>query len=280
MKTIVLDKKNAKKFNALYYGSTDRFDDPNIICLGTIDNTVFPARAAGILVASIVENSVNIEWLYVHPDYRRKGIATGLLDQMMLAADKAQIDDVFCTFSEANDSVTFFTLDFGFAICFTTGWHDYDLKLKDFKPLPKDPTGEFELESFFYTSQKDIDAFNAMVAESDATVGVPLTIDPRDYSPMSVCVKKNGKITGILLVQINQMEDTTKIEFPWVFFKSDSIKAMPAVYGLVIDSIRELYPESTKVHFETLNPGMDGIVTKLAPSAEFKEVYSAHWEMG
>lgn len=277
MRIIVLDKDHARKFNSLYNGDVQRFDEPGVVCLAAVDNEVMPPVPCGMLVASAADQSMNIEWLYVLAEYRRKGIATELLDTFMDAAAKCGSDHVFCTFSERNEGMAQFMDAFGFFVRHSFGWHDYVMKLSDFNPLPSEGSGEYTLDSLFHASKAELDELNAALEDSEGIVGVPLPVDPRDYSPVSVCVRKNGAISGLLLVQTDTAGEDVRIEFPWVYFKKECIKAMPSVYSLVLNTLKALYPDNTEIHFETLSPGMDSVIEKLAPQAEFKELYSAHW---
>ena len=277
MRIIVLDSDHARKFNSLYNGDVQRFDEQGVVCLAAVDNEVMPPVPCGMLVASAVEQSMNIEWLYVAEGYRRKGVATELVDTLMAAAAKCGSDHVFGTFSERNDGMAEFMDAFGFHVRHSYGWHDYVMKLSDFQPLPEEAADEYALESLFHASKKELAEMNAALEKSENIVGVPLPVDPRDYSPVSVCVKKDGAISGLLLVRTDTAGEDVRIEFPWVFFKKECIKAMPSVYSLVLKTLKALYPENTEIHFETLNPGMDSVIEKLAPQAEFKELYSAHW---
>lgn len=276
----VLNKADAEKFTSVYSGSTDRFDDPDVISLGIVDDEVRPPVPCGMLVASVLERSLNLEWLYVLPEYRRKKAATYLLDELMTAADRCEADEVFCTFSERNEGMGEFMSDFGFAILNTPGYYDYVMRLKDFKDLPAESAGDYDLDSFFSATSGELEALNASLEATDVTVGVPLPVYPWEYSPLSVCVRKNGEITGLLLIKTTRRENSAVIDIPWVYMKKECIKAMPAVYGLAMEALRSLYPEDTEVRFETLSPEMDSIIEKIAPDADFAELYSAHWLMG
>lgn len=276
----VLNKADAGKFSSVYSGSTERFDDPDFIGLGMVDNDAVPPVPCAMVTASVIDRSVNIEWLYVLPEYRRKKAATALLDQLLKAADQCEADEVFCTFTEKNEGAAEFMDDFGFAVFNDPSRHDYFMKLRDFKTLPSEQPEGCSLDSFFNTDEAKLAAFNEYLENGDAAVGVPLPIDPADYSPLSVCVEKNGEISGLLLIRTSGSGENAVIEIPWVFLKKECIKAMPAVYALAVDALRMLYPEDTAVRFETLNRGMDSIIEKIAPDAEFCELYSAHWQLG
>ena len=104
-----IGKENIHAFKHLFYGTDPGCYD---LCVGAIEDD----RAAGVAGFSEIGDSVFLDYIYVAPDFRRKKVATTLLEGTLSELKNAGIAAVHVNYPEKADDIHQFILSRGFKI--------------------------------------------------------------------------------------------------------------------------------------------------------------------
>lgn len=271
MNLYVLDKETRKLFDSFFDDAFIAEDGDSIISLGMLDDD----KPVGLLVAAVFAAEIDIQFLYVAKEYRRKHVASTLLEKIISVGKEVGVGAIYTSFAQGTDGCAEFLKSFKFSVAFNPGLYSYEDKLGNMKEFGVSQSSNFKVQSFF-TIDKDVLAeLNERLRNEDALVGVSLPINPRSYSPFSCCSIVDGKLSDLLLVTTKEDGNKVDIDFPWIYSSKDSIRGLAAVYNTVIKALKSTYSADSRISFSTINPEMDSILAELIPTAESKEVYMA-----
>jgi len=275
MQIVALNDEIKGAFKGMYDESLLVSGDGGIIALGVVEGST----PIGVLIAYVFLDEIGIQWIFVAPEYRGKKIAGKLLSALIMAAKRIKIRDIYMTFSADTEGIERLLKSRGFKVDFIPGWYSYEARLKDLIRIPEAKSSTVYLQTFLTVGKEKLDGFNKQVTEGEELIGVPVSIDPKNYSPFSCCSIDNEKISGLILVQTFEKDGKPIIELPWVYTGGESIHAMPALYNAVVDALKASYEPDTELLVSSINPTMEEILSKLMPKAEYKEVYFASLQL-
>ena len=271
MKVYLLNDKLKPYFAGLYDESLFLDSDSNMITIGAVEDD----RPVGVLVASVFLAQIDIQWIYVDQRYRRRKIANGMYRALLKTLERCGCSRINLFFTAEAAGIANFLRDEGFTVQTNPGWYSCNTKLKDVNMLPVNAVRDCRLSSFMTTGKELLSRFNTDLSGGESLVGVPLLIDPRDFSPFSCCCIEDDRITNLILVQTSIENGVEKIELPWVYVKSNNISAVGAMVNASIRALKASFDPETELHFSSINPSINSIVTKIMPRATVKEIYFA-----
>lgn len=281
-KIAALERDDLLKFRNLFYDELLLSLPEDMIMLGAIDVSEPTPKAVGLLIFHVREKSVYIDWLYVDENFRRQGVGTALLQDLMISLIKdpgANINTVFMEFGEAISGMGAFLRKNRFAVTFFDGNFNIYAPLKSVRlmknnmnekrPLRSIPLAEVKRESY--------DAFERYLdMTSDEIIGFVGPIEASDYRSESRAIMDGDRIVGIMLVGDTVYKDTVLIE--WVYSVPKFVlSAVPLAFNDVITALRESLPEDTMLSMAAMSENVGGIIRKTMPGAVFSEAYSAFW---
>ncbi len=104
-----IDKTNAKAFRPLFGGV---YRSTFALCVGAIEDD----RAAGVAAYSAMGDSLFLDYIYVAPEFRRRGIGTALLEETIAEFIPLGLAAVHVNYPEASEDIHKFILARGFRI--------------------------------------------------------------------------------------------------------------------------------------------------------------------
>ena len=281
IKIAALEREDLLKFRDLFYDELLLTLPDDMIMLGAIDVSAAP-KAVALLIFHVREKSAYIDWLYVDENFRRRGIGSVLLRDLMAALIKdpdASIEAVFMNFGETISGMGAFLRKNRFAVTFFDGNFNIYAPLKSVKLIKKNENVKQPLRSIPLAEVKpeSFEAFDRYLdMTSDEIIGVVGPIEASDYRPESRAIMHGDKIVGIMLVGDTIYKGTVLIE--WVYsVPSFVLSAVPIAFNDVITALRESLPEDTMLSMAAMSENVGGIIRKTMPGAVFSEAYSAFW---
>ena len=281
IKIAALEREDLLKFRDLFYDELLLTLPDDMIMLGAIDVSAAP-KAVALLIFHVREKSAYIDWLYVDENFRRRGIGSVLLRDLMAALIKdpdASIEAVFMNFGETISGMGAFLRKNRFAVTFFDGNFNIYAPLKSVKLIKKNENVKQPLRSIPLAEVKpeSFEAFDRYLdMTSDEIIGVVGPIEASDYRPESRAIMHGDKIVGIMLVGDTVYKGTVLIE--WVYSVPKFVlSAVPLAFNDVITALRESLPEDTMLSMAAMSENVGGIIRKTMPGAVFSEAYSAFW---
>ncbi len=273
MKLILLNKETKPYFAGLYDESLYSDHDSNIITIGAVEDN----RPVGVLLASVFLTDIAIQWIYVDERYRRRKVASSMLKALNKTLSKIGAEACYTFFTNDAKGMSEFAESQGFKIQTNPGWISYESTLKTLVMVPKMPGDDFTLSSFQSLGSNTIERFNLEMLTGSSLIGVPLRIDPQDFSPFSSCSIVDGHISSLLLVQTSFRDGRSVIDIPWLYVGSDGAASAQAMYNATLKALQSSFPPDTEIHFSSINPALDRVITKVLPRAACKELYMAKY---
>jgi len=275
MNLYVLDKDTRKLFASFYDDSYITEQGDNIISLGVLEGD----KPLGLLVAAVYNAEIDIQFIFVDREYRRQHIASTLLKKIISVARSTGAAVIYSSFAQDTEGFRELLKSFGFTVMFNPGLYSYEDKLGNLRNIDGVKNSNLKLKSFYAIDKDTLSEFNERLRNEDILVGVPLPIDPRNYSPFSCCSIVDGKISDLLLVTTKENGDLTSIDFPWIYSNKASIHSLSAVYNTSVTALKNTFSPDSGISFCTINPEMDSLLTDLIPTARYKEIYMATLEL-
>ena len=267
---ILLDKDTAPAFAGLYDGDIMECTDREHISFGTFEER----RAASLIMLHQEDDAYYIDWIYTHPDFRGRGIASRLLFQTMETISQlVAVDElhVICPGEELRgffESANFLFED-------DTVGTLYSAELQDMTKLPKREKSA-NCMHLSELGRKDLKIVNNVLYQAgDLADSVELPIAPEQYAECSYVCIKDHKLLGLML------------------FKQDSERSLDIAYALkaegaevpflnmlctVREEVTTQFPPETRVRTSALNDASSALFEKLFPRARKEEIYSA-WRL-
>jgi len=266
MQIYVLNDNSRKTFKGMYNEPLFVQSNENVFALGIVED----GKPAGILVSYVFLDEIAIQWMYVAEEFRRKGIASKLVQAIIFTAKKSNVSDIYMTFIKDELAVEAILKKNGFTVHKNPNWMSFEATIADLKTVSEEDVRPVTLSSFMTVGMAAVEEFNKYISKSASKIGVPLSVDPRDYSPFSCCSLVDGKIDSLLLVDTNEKGDL--VEMPWIYLGKNASDEAPAMYNATINALKATYEPETRLVVNCIDASMDKAITKVLPKAKTKEV--------
>ena len=176
---------------------------------------VYENISCGVLLYNISEDTVKLHWLYMAPDYRRKGFAAFLHSRIRIYAKVYGCDiTTVLPITENNEDVLSFLRSEGYAIEENGAGFEFSLKNIDTSRFVRNTAGKA------YTLQEagSINAFLNQLRKDGE-----LLIDPEEISEMSPYLSTitvhDANVSGCMLIR---QEDAKNAEIAFLYLDGNS----------------------------------------------------------
>ncbi|MCR5093415.1 MAG: GNAT family N-acetyltransferase [Lachnospiraceae bacterium] len=279
IKIFYLDRDVADVFSGLMPSAVKNAIDQGTFAIGAIAEDGEKPQAAGVLTGHIDPPEMVLDWLFVAPEYRRRGIAARLVDTVAATAVKqVQLEGIVTQFSGEHEGMDAFLEEFGFLNYEMEGMCQYRSRISELslpeKKTDKEgttvPLSEVPARAW---KQLTIEVNDAGKTEKPISCGVPLPILPEDYLPESRAIVEDGRISALILLE----RDGDAINVAWLYGDSGKPMLLLRVLGDAADQVRSAYGEDIELVFGTLNEQSSRLAERLMPDAEVSPLYSSFY---
>lgn len=277
MRIFLIKQEDLSRFAGLYEDWLPESLGGDTLVLGAVDDAAEPPCAAGLLQARVTDTELLIEWLYVAPDCRRKGVASALLDRLLDAASReGTLTGIVAVLSQAQDELLAFFDDFGFGMVFREGCGEFRAQLGDLSPVPQRAVADLRVMPFHALGAGALRAFNAALVQGKAAhCGVPLPLRAEQFDPQSTVCCQGDTVCCLLLVRVRD----GRVEVPWLYATPGRESALPLVFNCTLEALQQALPADTPLVFGTLARPGEALAMHLLPDAEWTEIYTAYWQL-
>ena len=249
-------------------------DGDNRISIGSYreDGTIL-----GALSFVLADNQYTIDWLYVIPETRRQGIATGLIKEFQsFMSHTGERYPVSARFSVTEEDISlhrFFLSLSGVDVAYS---HDRFYvtpeNIRKSAPLHRNTADAAQTEKFF---ENKTDWQKKTLRSLERTYGYTVT----DYDAwkedcvpeLCLCLSvQNNLLCGIFV----QRSAEHMLELSWLYGKYP-----PGLFQLLEQATQKaelLYPEDA-LTFEAINEKSENLAKRLFPNARSVSIYEAGW---
>ncbi|MCL2036792.1 MAG: hypothetical protein FWG83_05335 [Oscillospiraceae bacterium] len=245
MKTVLIDKENVGAFfRYVPKELREELEKPDMFAIGAVnpDNT-----SAGIIVVQVVDNWLEILWLYIGEQFRNNGGGRALLDRLFSCFEYApELVGIFGNFPADNTELKSLYEAAGFEFE-DGGIPAYTLTVSDLQSNPfwqKTPPLVENVVILKELSDVSLRKFEVKLSFAEWGVALESPVDWKKYDPdLSVAYIKDKEIEGILLVE---KEDREKYAIALSFVFS----------GGVTSAFAAMLYKAGKTAIDSLNPEM------------------------
>ena len=237
----------------------------------------------GVLCAHVYEGGLVLDYLYVVPSFRREGVATALLADLMGWA-RGRFTDIHASFlPEAEDyetgplAQTFMSVGFlveqsdaGF---FTLPLSGIEVPEMDGLSLPNKVMPLSALPALL------LRGFEARLRQSGAE-GAPLEFPGNALPEVSMAYVFQKEVAGVLLAE----ERASNLVVSWLYArKAEGMRSARALWQMMfaaLQAARHSYPPDTEVQILAINSQSEKMVQRLCPAASRASVVDALLPLG
>jgi GNAT superfamily N-acetyltransferase len=273
MFTMLITKENQQLFDM--YIPAQAQNDFDIAIGAVIQKTSQTGETAGVILARVENNRLEITWIYVDAAFRRQGIGTALINRLKSCAGfEPSLNGVFLQFpadtAEALESLLLkesFTVEDGESSV-------YSLTVADMSGNPfwkkKPPLVEniVPLSDVFDVSLRELEV-------SAAGRGVMINpINRHEYDQsLSMVYVKDKKIAGALLLE----RDGADVILSGIYVNPDTAAAMAAMLYKAGNTVIAALPPEAKVSLAAITGASVRLIEKLFPSLKTPPVKNAYF---
>ena len=260
MRLTAIGKENISAFRHLFGG----FDhSSSILCVGAIEEE----SAAGVAAFSDMGDSLFLDYIYVAPEFRRRGIATALINETVSELIPLGLAALHVNYPEKADDIHKFILADGFRI-FRDG-KAFRVRVKD---LIESRAARKLLSGALRHRVSEVSALNIMEKKTlkkhlrDSDLDPGLTDDCSYEWELSLVTmdKKSGMPAGIVLCKLSK--DTIVLSY-LINFSDDPMMLLDILIALR-DRIVKKGLSGLDLLFLTMNDDMVKLPEKLLESKE------------
>jgi len=243
-------------------------ENPGVIALGAAAG-VAPGEAriaAGVLIARIIENWLEITWLYTGEDFRRKSAGRSLVRKIKSCIKFApELKGVYAQYPESFNGFHELFEQAGFDFEEKSAQSMYSLtvaQLAENHFWSRKPAGADNAIPLKDIDDVTLRKFEVALSLSDKAVALESDVKWREYDQnLSMAYINGNKISGILLIE----SEEGGIDLSYVHVESGEPSAMPAmIYNAGKAAIDSLSSETT-VSLAAITPASTHLTEKLFP---------------
>jgi GNAT superfamily N-acetyltransferase len=264
MYTVLIDKEKANAFAPLLDpGLRGATEEPGAVAIGVADDDDI---AAGVLLARMRSEWLDIGWIYVAPEYRGRSMGKLLLSSLATSARRTPgVSGVFAEYPNRPEDDR---MDMMFRM---NGFRVEDVRkpfyMFTLEEMKKNPFWQKKADSpdVIPLEQAEghmLKAFVSQLMETEQPVAVTLPIDWREYhQSLSVVFIKDGMIGGVLLFQ----DAGGILDLAYVHVLPNNGDAMGFMLRKAGQTAIDTYSGATPVSIAAVNAAGEAITEKLFP---------------
>ncbi len=239
------------------------YDDDGVIC--------------GVISYAVMAYEYEVDWLYVTPNMRRRGVARGLMDELFrFIKSTGEVLPINIEFEVSEKDMDLFYFFMSIDEMNVSYSHERfyvsSRNISDSQILSKEVMLEFETTPFCSLPRSEQEE---LLKETDRVH--PFVIEDYDMW-INNCIRElcnvyysNGKAVGFILFQ-NRTD--VNIECSYIFSKTPMLTKK-----MIVDSasvVKKSYQKSGVV-FDTVDDVMEHMCRRIFPEAKIKHIYAAEW---
>ena len=196
-----LDKETILIFQELCQEDLRDWREEGNVAFGVISD----GEPAALLMASVNEYNVWVDWIYVKPDYRNQGIAARLLDVLEDGLSWVTKDNEICVAVDDEELKRYFAVDRSMYFSEEPESYRFYESIMNLMELP-DAEGCQYIKKLQDLSSAELKGMgNSIVSTPDISIPIEFPINPADYLPESVVYLKDGSCMAALLLKKDAM---------------------------------------------------------------------------
>ena len=259
-----LDKKTAPVFQKLHPSAPEIWFGEDTVAWGVVEEH----EAAALLLLSVSEETLCLNWLYVAEKFRGMGIGRRLLHKLAERLDgyggDGQIHTV-CT-SDMKDyleSMGFFFEEEPEYATFRSAMDE----AKDLLPYKESD----RIRPVYTLSGTELNRIGDLLNnDPELSVGIGLPVDPAKYLKESAVYMGDDGIKAMVFLQ--QISGEICISYAYAATPADGGKLLQLLSNAK-ESIRDRYWEDITVNAAALNKKSEEMIKKLLPKAERTDIW-------
>lgn len=275
MEIYILDNDTLPIFGDLSSDALPQSLSEDMIAVGAIEGSKKKAKPVGLLLAKVKGDALEIKWIYVSKEHRRKGIGFELISTLVNAADTADdagITGVYAMFSEDDENLYPFLYGIGFDCYAKEGLCQYYVRISDMKDLPLYQGNTYDILRLDRVPKKWMNTFQAKLLKKERVkLGVAFPIIPADYHELSMVLCHDKEIRAMILLK----EIKEGLEVSWVY--SANPKSTVWLLAKVKQEVEKRYGKKAVLLFGSLSEATGRLTEHLFPKAKKKEIYFGYW---
>lgn len=234
---------------------------------GAVDDQT--GTAVGAMLLEAVGDIIELQWICVADEWRRKGIAREMIDALLEDAGQVQsLHAIHVMLSSRERAAVALLRRCGFRV-YPSAYREYAFPLAmaqqgAFWQRPVSCSGN--ILPFRAVPQQAVQTFNRQAASGDKLRGVdPIRVEECD-GELSLCCLLGTEIIGALLVHSDRHEN--RLDLQWLYADAAHPRVAAVLLQQAVGVASQSFPPETTVHLAALAPEAEALVQKLLPAAE------------
>lgn len=219
----------------------------------------------GVIVGKFTNDILMIDWLYVHPQFRRQGIADALMRRFLMAFSRVEdAEGVIIIVDKTDEGIVEFLEKYGFEDIPIKGFGQYTCRLSDCN-IRVEGNEAASIVRLCDVSNRQLTRFNEELYENEAaSEGITPPIVRENYSENSAVYIKDNKIQAALLLN----ETSDYVEVKWMYVSPAAKVGAILLIRSVMNNLKQDYPNDTDIYIGIISDTVDGIVAGIFPNAK------------
>ncbi len=255
----LLDADTVKIFQELYFDHSDAILSDNRVALGTIRD----GEPAALLIAEIAYETVWLNWLFVREDFRKRGVATRLLDHFANSLANTLMDleiRVSCKDEDVRHCLSSFGFDFEDEPTLPL----FESTAMDLTELPE-PEKPEEVKMLSELNPADLKVLNhTLWHEDQVSIGIELPVNPDHFMKESGVYIRDGKLLAALFLE----KSLKGINIAYAYLSGNNGKYLFSILSEARFDILDRYDENIPISTVALNKNSEKLMEHLFPHAK------------
>lgn len=261
-----LDKETILIFQELCQEDLRDWREEGNVAFGVISD----GEPAALLMASVNEYNVWVDWIYVKPDYRNQGIAARLLDVLEDGLSWVTKDNEICVAVDDEELKRYFAVDRSMYFSEEPESYRFYESIMNLLELP-DAEGCQYIKKLQDLSSAELKGMgNSIVSTPDISIPIEFPINPADYLPESVVYLKDGSCMAALLLK----KDAMGVSISYAYLSGKDAKTLLMCISRAQRLLVEEYGGDLMISVTTLNKQSERLAEKLFPGAKKVPVWT------
>lgn len=272
MNYILITDDNKKEFESLFGGF--RLAHKNRISIGAYDDKGY---VCGVISYSQKDYEILIDWLYVHPEYRRQGVGRELVRQVLSAVGHTEMMPVMAQFEVEGDESKFYEFFMSIEemdVSYVYERYKASLRSIDSKALLRqNQKRHVKKENFFDLPSFRQRAILKKAADLETGYDVDSYEEWKDSCVPELCkvVEYDDVLHAVIFVQRNR-DGNLELSFLYGSTPLVLVDLLSDVVAVAEDMFADAY-----VIMDCISDSSERLSKKLFPDATCVHVYEAEW---